>query len=58
MIYVSIGCFVFALVLVFRSVFGYEELKADNMWDRGLLALLWTNIAFDFLKDITNYMGS
>ena len=40
MIYVSLVCFVLGLILVFRSIFGYEEIKADNMWDRGLLALL------------------
>ena len=53
MIYVSLVCFVLGLILVFRSIFGYEEIKADNIWDRGLLALLWLNITLDFLKDIT-----
>lgn len=58
MIYVSLVCFVLGIILVFRSILGYEEIKADNMWDRGLLALLWLNIALDFLKDIANYMGN
>lgn len=58
MIYVSLVCFVFGLTLVFRSIFGYEEIKADSMWDRGLLALLWLNITLDFLKDIANYMSN
>ena len=58
MIYVSLVCFVLGLTLVFRSIFGYEEIKADNMWDRGLLALLWLNITLDFLKDIANYMSN
>ena len=58
MIYVSLVCFVLGLILVFRSILGYEEIKADNMWNRGLLALLWLNITLDFLKDIVNYMGN
>ena len=58
MIYVSLVCFVLGLILVFRSIFGHEEIKADNMWDRGLLALLWLNITLDFLEDIANYMGN
>ncbi|QDB74098.1 hypothetical protein [Aeromonas phage 4L372D] len=58
MIYVSLVCFVLGLILVFRSILGYEEIKADNMWDRGLLALLWLNITLDFLKDIANYMSN
>ena len=58
MIYISLVCFVLGLILVFRSIFGYEEIKADNMWDRGLLALLWLNITLDFLKDIANYMSN
>ena len=58
MIYVSLVCFVLGIIFVFRSIFGYEEIKADNIWDRGLLALLWLNITLDFLKDIANYMGN
>ena len=58
MIYVSLVCFVLGLILVVRSIFGYEEIKADNMWDRGLLALLWLNITLDFLKDIAKYMSN
>ena len=58
MIYVSLVCFVLGIIFVFRSIFGYEEIKADNMWDRGLLALLWLNITLDFLKDIANYMSN
>lgn len=58
MIYVSLVCFVLGLILVFRSIFGYEEIKADNIWDRGLLALLWLNITLDFLKDIANHVGN
>ena len=58
MIYVSLVCFVLGIILVFRSIFGYEEIKADNIWDRGLLALLWLNITLDLLKDIANYMSN
>ncbi len=58
MIHVSLVCFVLGIILVFRSIFGYEEIKADSMWDRGLLALLWLNITLDFLKDIANYMSN
>ena len=58
MIYVSSVCFVLGMILVFRSIFGYEEIKADSMWDRGLLALLWLNITLDFLKDIAKYMSN
>ena len=39
MIYVSLVCFVLGIIFVFRSIFGYEEIIADNIWDRGLLAL-------------------
>lgn len=58
MIYVSLVCFVLSIILVFRSIFGYEEIKADNMWDRGLLALLWLNITLVLLEDIASYMGN
>ena len=58
MIYVSLVCFVLGIIFVFRSIFGYEEIKADNIWDRGLLALLWLNITLDFLKDIANHMSN
>ncbi|ULG01739.1 hypothetical protein phiA047_0008 [Aeromonas phage phiA047] len=58
MIYVSLVCLVLGIILVFRSIFGYEEIKADNMWDRGLLTLLWLNITLDFLKDIAKYMSN
>ena len=58
MIYVSLVCFVLGIIFVFRSIFGYEEIKADNIWDRGLLALLWLNITLVFLKDIANYMSN
>lgn len=58
MIYVSTLFFMLGVILVFRSIFGYEELKANNMWDRGILALLWLNITLDFLKDIAKYMSN
>ena len=56
MIYVSLVCFVLGLILVFRSIFGYEEIKADNIWDRGLLALLWLNLSLSSLEDVLKYM--
>lgn len=57
MIYVSLVCFVFGLTLVFRSIFGYEEIKADSMWDRGLLALLWLNLSLSFMEDVLKYLS-
>ena len=56
MIYVSLVCFVLGIIFVFRSIFGYEEIKADNIWDRGVLALLWLNLALSFLEDVLKYM--
>ena len=58
MIYVSLVCFVLGIILVFRSIFGYEEIKSDKIWDRGLLALLWLNLSLSFLEDVLKYMGS
>ena len=57
MIYVSLVCFVLGIILVFRSIFGYEEIKAGNMWDRGLLALLWLNLSLSFMEDVLKYMS-
>lgn len=57
MIYVSLVCFVLGLILVFRSIFGYEEIKADNIWDRGLLALLWLNLSLSFMEDVLKYLS-
>lgn len=57
MIYVSLVCFVLGIIFVFRSIFGYEEIKADNIWDRGLLALLWLNLSLSFLEDVLKYLS-
>ena len=57
MIYVSLVCFVLGIILVFRSIFGYEEIKADNIWDRGLLALLWLNLSLSFMEDVLKYLS-
>ena len=57
MIYVSLVCFVLGLIFVFRSIFGYEEIKADNIWDRVLLALLWLNLSLSFMEDVLKYLS-
>lgn len=58
MFYVDIACFILGVVLVFRSLFGYEELKSSRVWDRIILTLLWLNITFDFLFSILKHIGS
>lgn len=58
MFYVDIVCFILGVVLVFRSLFGYEELKSSRVWDRIILSLLWLNITFDFLLSILKHIRS
>lgn len=58
MFYVDIVCFILGVVLVFRSLFGYEELKSSRVRDRIILSLLWLNITFHFLISIVKHIGS
>lgn len=57
MIYISLVCFVAGVIFMIRSVCGYEEIKADDILDRGLLALLWLNLSLSFLEDVLKYLS-
>ena len=58
MIYVSLICFVMAMVFMFRSIFGYEEINPNKVLDRTVLSLLWLNLALSFLEDVFKYMSN
>jgi hypothetical protein len=58
MIYVSLVCFVLGLTLVFRSIFGYEEINSNKVLDKIVLSLLWLNLALSFLEDVFKYMSN
>ena len=58
MFYVNLICFVMAMIFMFRSVFGYEEINPNKMLDRTVLSLLWLNLALSFLEDVFKYMSN
>ncbi len=58
MIYVSLICFVVAMVFMFRSIFGYEEINPNKVLDRTVLSLLWLNLALSFLEEVLKYMSN
>ena len=41
-----------AMIFMFRSVFGYEEINPNKVLDRTVLSLLWLNLALSFLEDV------
>ena len=58
MFYVNLICFVMAMIFMFRSMFGYEEINPNKVLDRTVLSLLWLNLALSFLEDVLRYMGN
>ena len=58
MFYVNLICFVMAMIFMFRSVFGYEEINPDKVLDRTVLSLLWLNLSLSFLEDVLKYMSN
>ena len=56
MFYVNLICFVMAMIFMFRSIFGYEEINPNKVLDRTVLSLLWLNLALSFLEDVFKYM--
>lgn len=57
MFYVNLICFVVAMVFMFRSIFGYEEINPNKVLDRTALSLLWLNLSLSFLEDVLKYMS-
>lgn len=47
-----------AMIFMFRSMFGYEEINPNKVLDRTVLSLLWLNLALSFLEDVLRYMGN
>ena len=58
MFYVNLICFVVAMVFMFRSIFGYEEINPNKVLDRTVLSLLWLNLVLSFLEDVLKYMSN
>ncbi|ULG01519.1 hypothetical protein phiA019_0174 [Aeromonas phage phiA019] len=58
MIYVNLICFVMAMIFMFRSMFGYEEINPNKVLDKIVLSLLWLNLALSFLEDVFKYMSN
>ena len=58
MIYVNLICFVMAMIFMFRSIFGYEEINPNKVLDRTVLSLLWLNLVLSFLEDVLKYMSN
>ena len=58
MFYVNLICFVMAMIFMFRSVFGYEEINPNKVLDRTVLSLLWLNLSLSFLEDVLKYMSN
>lgn len=56
MFYVNLICFVMAIIFMFRSILGYEEINPNKVLDRTVLSLLWLNLALSFLEDVLKYM--
>ena len=58
MFYVNLICFVMAMIFMFRSIFGYEEINPNKVLDKIVLSLLWLNLALSFLEDVLKYMSN
>ena len=58
MFYANLICFVMAMIFMFRSIFGYEEINPNKVLDRTVLSLLWLNLALSFLEDVLKYMSN
>ena len=58
MFYVNLICFVMAMIFMFRSMFGYEEINPNKVLDRTVLSLLWLNLVLSFLEDVLKYMSN
>lgn len=58
MFYVNLICFVMAMIFMFRSIFGYEEINSNKVLDKIVLSLLWLNLALSFLEDVFKYMSN
>ena len=58
MFYVNLICFVMAMIFMFRSMFGYEEINPNKVLDRTVLSLLWLNLSLSFLEDVLKYMSN
>ena len=58
MFYVNLICFVMAMIFMFRSIFGYEEINPNKVLDRTVLSLLWLNLSLSFLEDVLKYMSN
>ena len=58
MFYVNLICFVMAMIFMFRSIFGYEEINPNKVLDRTVLSLLWLNLVLSFLEDVLKYMSN
>lgn len=58
MFYVNLICFVMAMIFMFRSIFGYEEINPNKVLDKIVLSLLWLNLALSFLEDVFKYVSN
>lgn len=58
MFYVNLICFVMAMIFMFRSIFGYEEINPNKVLDKVVLSLLWLNLALSFLEDVFKYASN
>lgn len=58
MFYVNLICFVMAMIFMFRSIFGYEEINPNKVLDRIVLSLLWLNLTLSFLEDVFKYASN
>ena len=47
-----------AMIFMFRSVFGYEEINPNKVLDRTVLSLLWLNLSLSFLEDVFKYASN
>lgn len=58
MFYANLICFVMAMIFMFRSIFGYEEINPNKVLDRIVLSLLWLNLTLSFLEDVFKYASN
>lgn len=58
MFYANLICFVMAMIFMFRSIFGYEEINPNKVLDKIVLSLLWLNLALSFLEDVFKYASN
>ena len=58
MFYVNLICFVMAMIFMFRSIFGYEEINPNKVLDKIVLSLLWLNLVLSFLEDVFKYASN